>query len=106
TTDRARALIDLGRQPEAERDDPVASERLDSVIQAGQQLCLRLERRGCLAVALHRARTIDEARENLRSAEIDPDDATAHNLRSGAGRAGTSALCSPPSSLRLMRRIT
>src|SRR4051794_5962285 len=71
----SRLLIDRRGDAEADRRDGVVQELLDRAVEARQQVVLRRDRRRVLAPALHVPVPVDDPREDLRSAEVDADDA-------------------------------
>ena len=77
----SRALVDLRRKPEAHGDDAFVAERLHRLVEGLEDVCLRGDRRRCLAVALDGAVGLDEAGEDLRPAEVYADHAFVHRRR-------------------------
>src|SRR5439155_26215056 len=66
----AALTVDRRRDPEAERDELVGQQLLDSGIQASEQLVLRAQGRRMLAAALGTALTVDDASQDLGADEV------------------------------------
>ena len=69
----AGALVDLRRNAEPERDDALVEQSLDRIVERGEHLILRLDRRRGLTVPLDAALRVDEAGEDLRPANVHAD---------------------------------